>query len=88
MPTTNNKRNPKYKQRHFGKSIFDGNPTLTLNRYWIPQQYLDPVHHVITAYKSGTPFNKAIDQVATIYSDTVNRNKLAEHTLKTIANDH
>ncbi len=36
---------------------------------------------------SGTPFNRAVDQVIAFYPD-LNRNKLAEHTLKWIANQY
>lgn len=82
------KPNHRYRQQTFGKSIFDDNPTLILNRYWLPKTYIDPVHKVITAYKQDIPFNTAVDQVAALYPNTINRNKLAEHTLKFIANEH
>lgn len=78
----------KYRKKSFGKSVFDDKPTLVLNRYWTPKHYIQPVQDVITAFKADVPFNKALDQVATLYSDSINRNKLAEHTLKTIANDY
>lgn len=82
------KRNPNYSCQTFGKSLFDGNPTLTLFRYHVPEQYKKPVQKVLSAYKSNTPFNTAVDQVASLYSKSINRNKLAEHALKSIANDH
>lgn len=68
-------------------SYFDKYPTLTVNRYWIPKQYKDAVDLSIKLYKSDVPFNKAIDQASAAYPQT-NRNKLAEHTLKYIANDY
>ena len=77
-----------YKKESFGKSALDDNPTLTLNHYWTPKTYRDAVSDVITAYKNGIPFNRAVDQVAALDPNHINRNKLAEHTLKTIANDY
>lgn len=80
--------NNRYRQQKIGKSVFDGNPTLILNRYWLPKQYVEPVHNVFTAMMhDGTPFNRAVDQVALLYPE-LNRNKLAEHTLKWIANQY
>lgn len=81
-------KNRCYRQRKYGKSLLDGNPTLILNRYWVPKQYRQPVAGVLSAFRSGTSFNKSVDQVAVVYGDAINRNKLAEHTLKTIANDY
>lgn len=78
----------KYKTETHGKSVFDGKPTLIINRYHTPSVYKDAVQNVIIAYKSGIPFNKAIDQVYSLDPNHLNRNKLAEHTLKTIANDY
>ena len=83
--TANSKR---YKPKVVGRSIFDDSPTLTFNRYWTPKPYLDAVRDVITAYKSGIPFNRAVDQVHALDPDRLNRNKLAEHALKSIANDY
>lgn len=82
------RNNSRYSKECHGKSVFDGKPTLIINRYHIPNGYKNAVINVITAYKSGIPFNKAIDQVYLLDSDHLNRNKLAEHTLKTIANDY
>lgn len=82
------KPNGKYKPKSFGKSVFDGNPTLVINRYWLPKPYIDPVNDVIIAFNHGIPFNRAVDQVAVLYPHTVNRDKLAEHTLKFIANQY
>lgn len=84
------KQNPngRYKPKRSGKSVFDGNPTLIVNRYWLPRPYVDPVHDVLTAVKHDIPFNKAVDQVATLYKDNINRDKLAEHTLKYLANQY
>ncbi len=78
----------RYRKECHGKSVFDGKPTLIINRYHTPNGYYEAVQNVITAYKSGTPFNKAVDQVYSIDPNHLNRNKLAEHTLKTIANDY
>lgn len=76
----------KYKRESFGKSLFDDKPTLIVNRYWLPKPYIEPVNDVITAFKHDVPFNRAVDQVAALYPNIINRNKLAEHTLKFIAN--
>ena len=84
--------NPK-KHRHYRKttrtkSIFDGSPTLIVNDYLVPTPYIKPVSNVIELRMTkGIPFNRAVDQVAYIYPN-INRNKLAEHTLKTIANEY
>lgn len=80
--------NKNYRKQTFGKSVFDDNPTLTIHRYHVPNAYFDAVKTAITAFKNGIPFNKAVDQVAALYPNTINRNKLAEHTLKYIANDY
>lgn len=80
--------NKHYRKESYGKSVFDDNPTLTINRYHAPNTYFSAVSDVITAYKNGIPFNRAVDQVAALNSNNLNRNKLAEHTLKTIANDY
>ena len=82
-----NKTTKKYKPKVKAKSIFDGNPTLVINRYWLPKPYIEPVSNVIAQFKAGVPFNRAVDQIAILYADTINRDKLAEHTLKYIAND-
>lgn len=69
-------------------SYFDKYPTLTINRYWIPKPYLDAVHLTIQLYRDHKlSFNKAIDQAA-LTCPNLNRNKIAEHTLKFIANDY
>ena len=86
MPKTNKNRH--YRRKSFGKSILDSKPTLILHHYWTPKQYLQPVADVLTAYKAGIPFNRAVDQVYTLDLNHLNRNKLAEHALKTIANDY
>lgn len=83
-----NKNYAHYRKKVARKSIFDGNPTLVLNRYWTPEAYILPVQDVLTAFKSGIPFNRAVDQVYTLNKSTIKRDKLAEHTLKTIANDY
>ena len=75
------RQNNRYRKQKIGKS------TLTLNHYWLPKQYIEPVHNVFSAMMSGTPFNRAVDQVIAFYPD-LNRNKLAEHTLKWIANQY
>lgn len=69
-------------------SFFGKYPTITVNRYWIPNAYLDAVADVIKAFKHGISFNRAVDQVAALDPKHINRNKLAEHTLKYIANDY
>lgn len=69
------------------KSYFDKYPTLTVNRYWIPKGYLEAVSQTISFYRSGIPFNKAVDE-AHKNNPTLKRNKIAEHTLKRIANDN
>lgn len=82
------KKHRNYKKEAFGKSIFDGNPTLIVNRYLVPRSYRDAVSNVLTAFRSGISFNKAVDQVAALDFEHINRDKLAEHALKTIANDY
>lgn len=77
-----------YKKDSFGKSLFDGNPTLIINRYLVPRSYRDAVADVLTAFKAGISFNRAVDQVYTLDTAHLNRDKLAEHTLKSIANDY
>lgn len=75
-----------YRKQSFGKSVLDDSPTLIIHRYYVPHSYSDAVNMVFTALKEGVGFNKACDQVAALYPHTINRNKLAEHTLKFIAN--
>lgn len=82
------KTQKRYKQKVVGRSVFDDNPTLIVNTYRVPNAYREAVADVITAFRHGIPFNKAVDQAATIDPDHINRNKLAEHTLRTIANDY
>ena len=82
------KTNPKYKRKTKRKSIFDNNPTLTLNRYWTPKPYLDAVTLTLQLhYESRYSFNRSVDQASAVYPH-LNRNKIAEHALKTIANDY
>lgn len=81
------KTQKRYKKKVVGKSIFDDSPTLIVNSYRVPNAYRRAVDDVITAYRSGVPFNRAVDQASTIDPAHINRNKLAEHTLRTIAND-
>lgn len=89
MPADTKKRHKsRYKQRRHGKSVFDGSPTLIVNSYKVPNAYSNAVKDVITAFRNGISFNKAVDQVAALYPRSVSRNKLAEHTLKFIANDY
>lgn len=83
MPTVKQKH---YSKRSFGKSVFDGKPTLVINEYRVPKSYQAAVNDVITALKHDVGFNKAVDQVAALYPHSINRNKLAEHALKFIAN--
>ena len=78
----------KYKAKTVRKSIFDDSPTLIVNDYLVPNAYRDAVTDVITAYRQGISFNRSVDQVHTLYAGKVNRNKLAEYTLRTIANDY
>ena len=84
----NYRRNKNYRQIYYGKSIIDNSPTLIINHYHVPNAYFDAVKDVITAFKNGIPFNRAVDQVSALNPNTINRNKLAEHTLKFIANDY
>ena len=76
----------RYSKQTFGKSVFDGKPTLITYRYRVPKPYQEAVSNVISAFRNGTSFNTACDQVAASDPDHINRNKLAEHTLKFIAN--
>lgn len=88
MPEAKRKPRDRYRKKRSGKSVFDGRPTLTLNRYWLPKPYIDPVHDVFVAVKADVPFNRAVDQVALLYADAIDRNKLAEHALKWLANQY
>ena len=88
MSTYTNNNNRRYVKERHGKSVFDNNPTLTINRYRVPSTYKTAVSDVITAYRHGIPFNRAVDQTHALDPHHLNRNKLAEHTLKTIANDY
>ena len=65
----------------------DINTLVTTNEYNIPDKYKTAVNKVIQAYVSGLPFNRAIDKIAEEYK-SLNRNTLAKHTLKYIANDY
>lgn len=69
------------------KSYFEKYPTITLNRYWVPKAYLDAVTLTIQLYRDGVSFNRSVDQAHAIYP-ALKRNKVAEHALKTIANDY
>lgn len=77
-----------YKRCEFGRSVLDSNPTLVLHRYIPPKTYRDAISDVLTAFRSGISFNRAVDQVAALNPKTINRDKLVEHTLKAIANDY
>lgn len=83
----NRYHNP-YTKQVVSKSAFDDNPTLIINHYRTPHAYARAVSDVLTAFRSGIPFNRAVDQVSALDPHHLNRNKLAEHTLKTIANDY
>lgn len=65
----------------------DINTLVTTNEYNVPDKYKTAVTKVIQAYVSGLPFNRAIDKIAEDYK-SLNRNTLAKHTLKYIANDY
>lgn len=70
------------------RSFFDKYPTLTINRYYIPSAYLDAVNLTLQLhYESRFSFNRSVDQASAVYPN-LNRNKIAEHTLKHIANDY
>jgi hypothetical protein len=65
----------------------DINTLVTTNEYNIPNKYKTAVAKVIQAYVSGLPFNRAVDRIAQEYK-SLNRNTLAKHTLRHIANDY
>ena len=65
----------------------DFHTLVTTNDCHIPRQYKVAVQSVIVVYRSGISFNKSVDQVAASYK-SLNRNTLAKHTLKFIANDY
>lgn len=72
-------------------SFFGKYPTITVNKYWIPNAYLDDVKLVVQLFRSGYSFNRSIDQAFAAHppnKQQINRNKLAEHALKYIANDY
>ena len=85
---TNKHISNRYTKETFGKSVFDNSPTLIINRYHAPNGYIKAVRNVLSAFHDGIPFNRAVDQVYALDPKHLNRNKLAEHTLKTIANDY
>lgn len=87
--TAQQKRNARrYKPKVIARSVFDESPTLIVNEYRIPNAYIQAVNDTIDAYKSGISFNKAVDLAYEQDTHHINRNKLAEHTLRTIANDY
>lgn len=61
--------------------------TITNHSYYIPKAYFKPAMLALNIFKSGIPFNKAVDQAAASYQN-VNRNQLSKHLLKWIANDY
>lgn len=65
----------------------DINTLVTTNEYHVPDKYKTAVAKVIQAYVSGLSFNRAVDKIAEEYK-SLNRNTLAKHTLKYIANDY
>lgn len=75
--------------KHYTKRTtrIDINTLVTTNEYHVPEKYKTAVSKVIQAYFSGLPFNKAVDKIADEYK-SLNRNTLAKHTLKHIANDN
>lgn len=84
-----NNKSHRYKKQQvpYDPSYFGKYPSITINKYWIPKSYLDAVHLSVDLFRSGISFNKSLDQAHAVYPQT-NRNKLAEHTLKYIANDY
>lgn len=81
-------RNRMYKTMTVTRSVFDDNPTLIIHRYRPPSTYADAISDVLTALRHDVPFNRAVDQVTALDPEHINRDKLAEHTLKTIANQY
>lgn len=75
--------------KHYKKQYtrIDLNNIVTTNEYQVPKKYQQAVEIVIKVYRSGISFNKSIDQVSASYK-SLNRNTLAKHTLKFIANDY
>lgn len=91
MSKSNRSRYKKTTTEIADPSFFSKYTSITVNHYWIPNAYLDAVTLVIQLYKSGVPFNKAVDQAYAAHppnKQKIGRNKLAEHTLKYIANDY
>ena len=80
-------RNHKYTPKVIARSMFDNDPTLITHHFRVPNTYTRAVTDVITAYRAGIPFNRAVDQVFTLDPSSMNRNRLAEYVLRTIAND-
>lgn len=87
LTTKSPHKHPKYKKNVRQRSPFDNSPTLITNDYQPPTRYKDAVTLTLKLFRAGTPFNQAVDQAHSAFPHT-NRNKLAEHTLKTIANDY
>lgn len=85
-PKTNKKPNKKSNRKKHG-GFFEKYPNVSVYRYWIPKQYKPAVDLIIEILQPTTSFNKAVDQAADTFPN-LDRNKLAEHTLKYIANDY
>lgn len=81
-------RNHKYTPKVIARSMFDDDPILTTHHFRVPNTYTRAVTDVIRAYKAGIPFNRAVDQVFTLDPSHMNRNRLAEYVLRTIANEY
>lgn len=66
----------------------DMNTIITVNEYHVPKNYKAAVENVLDLFKhSDIPFNQAVDQVAASHK-SLNRNTLAKHTLKYLANEY
>ena len=64
----------------------DFNTIVTVNEYHVPSKYQAAVEKTLQAFRNGLPFNQAVDQTVASYK-SLNRNTLAKHTLKYIANE-
>lgn len=66
----------------------DLNHIVTTNEYHVPKDYRRAVEKVLDTFRhSDLSFNKAVDQVAASYK-SLNRNTLAKHALKYLANEY
>lgn len=76
--------------KHYTKRTtrIDMNTIITVNEYHVPNNYKAAVESVLDTFRhSDLSFNQAVDQVAASRK-SLNRNTLAKHALKYLANEY